>query len=350
MKAISLSPSKKTPVVRNNSGCFVFRKSLLMPLMLIVSLVLGCPDEDVSGREMTIFVEADTESLQERELQVAKRMEEIEAERVRLIQERQALLERMEGGDDLTRLVAEQRRLLEEEEQLRRREVVAHLEQSALTEEISSIVEAAASGVLASAAERAESDDSENEETASRAAEVSRREAGMAAREAQLAERERAIAEREAGLAKMEAGVLRHAASAASSAEAGERVSSSEVDAAHRQARRAMHSRGILMADLPPDVAALDRRVVNLSRSGRLEEALDAAESFGEAVEAIEIDEAFVQSKMPRLARARGSKELSREQVREVDDLLAEATSAFIDGRYSDANASLNGISAILSD
>ena len=104
------------------------------------------------------------------------------------------------------------------------------------------------------------------------------------------------------------------------------------------------------MGDLPPEVAALDRRFYDLSRRGQWNEAMDTVEALSEAVNLIAIDESFIQAKMTRLGRARQGKQLSAEQSREVEDLLAQATGAFADGKYPDANTRLNRIWAILTD
>ena len=323
------------------------RLAALAALTCLLIPNLGCKGEEAGRREMTIVVEADTERLQEREGELVRQLSHIEDERSRLLQEREALLSRMESGDDLSRLISEQRLLLEQEKQLRRQETLAEEEWTALTEEVSRIVEAAASTAFAS-----ETRPSGPGAEATTTAEMSSREAGMATREADLAAREKALAEREARLAEREAEMARLGASRTDdeAAEPGRRVTSSMVESEHRRVRNHMRRRGLLVGDLPPEVAALNRRIYQLSRQGRWNEALDAVESLSDAVSAMAIDEAFIQAKMERLGRARRGKELSSQQGREVEDLLAQATSAFADGKHAEANSRLNRISAILSN
>jgi hypothetical protein len=319
-----------------------------------VALFFGsaCKDESGGSREMTIVVEADTERLQEKEGQLARQWSEIEAERERLVSERQALLSRMERGDDLARLAAEQRRILEREQALRAQESRAAQDRTALTEEITRIVQAASTGGLGGAAAAPAAATGGGEAAARATAEVARRESDLARREADLAEREKVLAEREARLAEREAAAGRMMASAAAAAppQPGRRVTSAQVQQAQREVRRTMSQRGLIAGDLPPEVAALERRVYTLSREGRFDEALDTAASLGEAVRAIRVDEAFIQGKMSRLGRLRQGKQLSADQSRQVEELLAQATSAFADGRHADANTRLNRIFGILSN
>ena len=315
----------------------------LSSVVLIGLFALGCPDDPTSEREITIVLEGDAEELQQREGQLASQLAEIEEERSRLLKEREALLAQMESGEDLTRLIRDQRSLLEREQELRRRESLAEAERSALTDEVSRIVQVSSSEGVPS--------DSGSEDPG-RVRDVVRREASISSREAEIAAREKAIAEREARLALREAEVSRIDAAVveASAAEPGRRVSASRVQNAHRRVRQTMTRRGLMMEDLPPEVARLNRRVYQLSRRGAWAEALDTVSSLSAAVSAISIDEEFIQAKMARLLRMRRDKELSTDQGREVEELLALATAAFADGNYQEANTHLNRMFGILSN
>lgn len=309
---------------------------------LLAGLVLvGCGDDAPAGaeKEMTIVLEGDTAKLKEKEDQLARQRAELTQERARLLDERQGLIERLKGGGGVDGLVELQRQLLEREKRLQAREDALAAQQRAVGQEKDRILE----GVVGTPAPAAPA--------AAGAQGLAGREARLAAREADLARREKRVAEREARVGEREAALAAQVGAAVAAREPGRTVSRDEVESAHRKVRAAMLRRGILTSDLPADVAALERRIYRSSKRGRWLQAYDAVRDLGAAVDALKVDEAFVQAKMTRLATVRRRrKNLTADQSAQVESLLGEATAAFADGRYEAANVGLNRIFGVLTN
>ncbi|RMG10793.1 MAG: hypothetical protein D6729_19040, partial [Deltaproteobacteria bacterium] len=157
-------------------------------------------------------------------------------------------------------------------------------------------------------------------------------------REARLAERELAVANQQ---------IAAVGAAFAAPTEPGRKGSRKVAERLHKQARAAMRRRGLLPGDLPPEAASLERRYYEFAASGRWAQAEDAARDFGAAIEAVVIDERFIQDKMSRLNALRAKTKLSGAQEAKVRQLMGAATRAFADGRHEEANRSLNQIFAL---
>ncbi len=311
---------------------------------LLVGLVAGCEAEgghSDSGQEMTIVVEADTEKIRAQEKALAEKAQQLQSERDRLMAERQKLLEKLGEGKVSKAIIEQQKLLLERERELRAREKEMRRLQAELDAQRDRLLGAGvpAAGGTGSAA-------------GAREAELAAREKRIAAREADLARREKALAEREARVAERELALANQQIAAVGAAvtvpsEPGRKGSRKVAERLHKQARAAMRRRGLLPGDLPPEAASLERRYYEFAAAGRWAQAEDAARDFGAAVEAVAIDEAFIQDKMSRLNALRAKKKLTKAQEASVRQLMSAATRAFADGRHEEANRSLNRIYAL---
>jgi hypothetical protein len=290
------------------------------------------------GGEMTIVVSSNAH-LKQQEHDLASQRQRLDSERTSLLAERAKLIDQMKGGGDSKTLLKLQQTLLDRERSLAKAQDALDRQRAQVSQERDALLgQAGAQDPAAS--------------LAAREASVARREADVSAREKDVAEREKAVARREARLAVREQALAVQESLpplVAPVAEApGRRVTRAQVEAAHRAMRQLMVGRGILPGDLPPDVAGMERRFYVLARKGHWAEALDTATDLDNAVKGIQVNEQFIQAKMARLNALRAGKKLSTGQSQEVESLLAKATSAFADGRQSDANLQLNRMFAIL--
>jgi hypothetical protein len=103
-----------------------------------------------------------------------------------------------------------------------------------------------------------------------------------------------------------------------------------------------------LPADLPADAARLDDQIYAALRGGQYDRAIDLAERLGRAVAAVQVDRAFLDTKMRRVAGLRGHRSVAAETASQVDALLQEVTSLAADGQYGTANRRVNRIAALL--
>lgn len=343
----------------------------LFTLGAAILALTGCPEEGaVDDSEMTIVVEADTEQLKAKEAAIAARRQELERQREDLLKERATLVEgNGDGAEDLKAALAAQKKLLEKERELIQKEAEVEKERMTLANEKTKILEGVAAGgrpaaaaAPAAAPAAAANAGGGGSNFAAREKEMAGREKAMSEREADLARREKALAEREARLASREAAVGIDAqeslaaaqealaeAAAASKSEPGRTVRRKDVVRAHKRVRVMMQKRGIMNEDLTSTAAASNARYYADSKAGRWAEAMDAVSDLSAAVQSMEIDENFIQSKMARLSALRKKRKVSAADGKRIDGLLGKATAAFADGRHAAANASLNEIHAVLS-
>lgn len=315
-------------------------KRIQVPVLAAMALLLvpGCKSGGGGhdgGAEMTIVVSGNAH-LKEKEQQIARQRTDLDRERDELLAARQKLLTESKGGKDTKALLEMQKTLLAREKALRDREQKLDEERAQVSKAKDALLTRGGGGASSPAA---------------READITAREKAVAKREADVAKREKAVAIREARLAQREQSLsVRESLPALVSpaGEPGRKVSRKQAMNAHRQARRLMQKRGILLSDLPPEVAGLERRFYDLARKGHWAQAFDTANEQLSAVQGINVDESFIQHKMARLNALRSGRKLSAGQSKQVEKLLARATSAFADGREDAANLALNQMFGLL--
>ncbi len=122
--------------------------------------------------------------------------------------------------------------------------------------------------------------------------------------------------------------------------QANESIASAEK--AYRNLLVSMMERGLVPSDLPP-ILRKDLQVASSYQRGNLESALAASESLIAAIQSFPVDEEFIAAKNRRIQLL--TRRSSDNSVRhEADKILPEATKAYIEGRYEDANKFLNSI------
>jgi hypothetical protein len=184
-------------------------------------------------------------------------------------------------------------------------------------------------------------------------ADLARRTAAVTLRERAVELREKSVTEREAKLqeALVTAVPITPVVSPAlaQKARATQTVhTEQEAEVGHRRVQNEMEAKGLLAADLPADAARLDDQIYAAMRAGEYDRAFDLTDQLGRAVAAVQVDQAFLDSKMRRVAALRSRKQLAAQAASEIDTLLQEVTSLAADGQYGTANRRVNRIAAIL--
>ncbi len=118
-----------------------------------------------------------------------------------------------------------------------------------------------------------------------------------------------------------------------------------QAELRHRDALGQLQEKGLLMSDLPPEVASLDAAAAAALRAGEWDRAFALADELGRAVARLELDQRFLDAKLRRLGAQLGRKPLDGAAA---EQLLREATSLAADGQYGSANARLNRLAAML--
>jgi hypothetical protein len=185
-------------------------------------------------------------------------------------------------------------------------------------------------------------------------ADLARRTAAVTLRERAVELREKTVAEREAKFQEalvtpVPIAVPVAAPVAGPRARATQSVhSEQEAELGHRRVQNEMEAKGLLAADLPADAARLDDQVYAAMRAGEYDRAVDLTDQLGRAVAAVQVDGAFLDSKMRRVAALRTRKQVAAQAASEIDALLQEVTSLAADGQYGTANRRVNRIAALL--
>jgi hypothetical protein len=109
----------------------------------------------------------------------------------------------------------------------------------------------------------------------------------------------------------------------------------------------AMEAKGVLAADLPAAKQKALQQAGALSGRGNLARAMDAIETVQAAVEALIIDADFVSHKVKRVNGMKKAT-LDAKAQQEIARLLQLVTRNYSDGRYREANRSLNDIAHLV--
>jgi hypothetical protein len=180
------------------------------------------------------------------------------------------------------------------------------------------------------------------------AADLDRRTAAVTLRERAVELREKTVADREA---KLQAAAVVPAPLTdplKPRPPVASKHTEQEAEIAHRRVQNEMEAKGLLPADLPADAARLDDQVYAAMHAGEYDRAVDLTERLGRAVAAVQLDQAFLDSKMRRVAGLRRQKKVPADTASEIDGLLQEVTSLAADGQYGTANRRVNRIAALL--
>jgi hypothetical protein len=177
---------------------------------------------------------------------------------------------------------------------------------------------------------------------------MARREAELARRENALATREQALAERQAKGCPKVATVVQTVVPAAPARGGGESYSRKDVEPVYKAALAAMQTKGILTADLPGGVDRLVTEVRHSVSKNDFVRAKYAADQLLATVRGMKVDREFIGAKIGRLNSAMRTSRPTGDNKAKVAALFQQATAAYGDGRFIEANRQLNRIYGII--
>ncbi len=329
------------------------RRAILgLGLVAFLAPVACDKDEDHGkGEDLTIVVEADRSKLSEEEEKLRTRQAAFEEERKRLREEKAKLMSekgQLQDKDKTAarRLAEMEKRLWEKERSMWSKEASIEKGRQHLAKSKSDLLLRAASGGLKGTAA--------GSTIASREGAIVKRERTFAKRESDLAGREKDLAEREAALARREAEFLKLQAklstvrmpAVARVAPSEGRVNRKEAEKAFKAVSRKMRSRGILWADLPPEMAGLEKEFYAAKKAGDFGRAKDQVTQLEAVLSAMVIDAGFIDRKFARLNALIKKKPPKDKQA--ISTSLRKATRLYGDGSFKAANRELNRIFALL--
>jgi hypothetical protein len=322
-------------------------RALLHPLLLllVVTLAAGCKRKEKlrQDEDLNAVVAADRR-LAEQETQLLTRRGNLQRERSGLQDKRAELRTKklaLDESDTKARqeLDQEESKLANAEASLVQQEVNLNKKLQSLLDEKTGLVDKLGGQGAG-----------QNVITARREYSVALRERDVGRREAELAKREKSLAAREESFAERQAkGCGRSVVIAAAppgGGSGGGSYSRKDVETAFKAALNAMQAKGILTADLP---AGTDRLVTEARHSVSSKDYTRgkyAADQLLATVRAMKIDRTFIGAKISRLSAAIRTNP-PREKAK-VNTLFQQATAAYGDGRFGEANKLLNRIYAQL--
>ena len=109
-----------------------------------------------------------------------------------------------------------------------------------------------------------------------------------------------------------------------------------------------MQEHGLLPDDLGPGSGRLVNEVREAMKKGDYVRAKYDADALLAAVEEIKVDRGFISTKMARLAAAMRGHKLEGERRRNVEQLFQDATAAYGDGKFPQANTKINTLFSLL--
>jgi hypothetical protein len=323
----------------------------------------GCPEKkeapkSAADEELTIVVQADKSRIAAEEAALEDHRKTIEEEREQLRREMEKLgASRGEksdptGSEEMQQLLNRAVRLVQEQgEEATKREALAKERDGLLAKVLagdpaSKPAPAAAPAPSAELTHLTAQVAGREKDLAGRERMIADREKTTSERESVLSDREKVLAEREKDLASREAAFAQRESTCRASpkrADRSEELTRAGVEKAYRELLAAMEAKGVLASDLP---AAKQKKLAEAAqyRSGDLSNAMGAVEATGAAVESLAIDGEFVTRKAKWVNRLQEKSSADAKTREEVSRLLKEVTQAFSDGRYSEANRSLNNI------
>lgn len=327
-----------------------------IPLGVVVAVLLltaggACKDDKKRSDEDLKAVVAADKQLMNRERKILTRRGALQRERKTVRDKRAALATKkaaLEEGDTKGRqeLEAEESKLASLEAKLVAQEIGLNKRLHSLLDEKSGLVSKLARGKGSTAREMVAA--RREYSVALREKDLSRREAELAKRERNLAGREQALAVRQAKLCPRGGGQTVVVQAPPRPVSGGGGYSRKDVEPVFRAALKAMGTKGILTADLPPGVDRLMTEIRHGVSKGEYTRAKYSADQLLATVRTMKIDRAFIGAKIGRLSRAIRRASPSAAQRQKVDALFQEATANYGDGRFQSANRKLNRIYSLL--
>jgi chromosome segregation ATPase len=314
-------------------------RRVLLAALLVVACTRSKPDADELGK-----VAATEKSLEDNEEDLLSQRGSLQRERKKLTDERQALAEKRKTASG-----SERAALDSQEQQLSAKESDLQGKESSLNTKLDELLRQRAEMVQRATAAAASGTDP-GAQVARRESTVALREKDFARREAEIARRESDLAGRERELVKREREGCTQATQTIIKTEIpkGLKYGRHEVEPVYRKALKVMQDKGILASDLPPGTARLVDDARSAMESGDYVRAKYAADQLLDVVNELHVDRSFIGAKMNRLSTAMRGKTLPGERRKEVDSLLQEATAAYGDGKFTQANTKINRIFALL--
>jgi DNA repair exonuclease SbcCD ATPase subunit len=189
-------------------------------------------------------------------------------------------------------------------------------------------------------------------------AQVAARERSMAGREKDVAEREQQLAQREASMAEREKKFAERQAEMCGRAQAttivqtvdakGSSYTKKDVEPLLQKARSEMARKGVLRSDLPAPIQDLDQEATKAMAEGDYGRARFAASQLLGTIRSIKINKAFIQAKIARLNDHIADKGAGGRKQAQIDGLFRQATEAYGDGNFTEANRHLNKIFSLV--
>jgi hypothetical protein len=322
--------------------------ALLVVLGLTAALLCGCKKK--RDDEAVEAVVAADRQLMNREKKIMTRRGSLQRERKQLRDKRAQILtkkatlasEDTKGRQALeaeeTKLAGLEAKLVKQEIGLNRKLQSLLTEKSGLVNKLASEKAGAAREMLAARREYS---------VALREKDLTKREADLATREKTLATREQALAVRQANVCPRGGQTVVVQAPRATGGGGGT-YTRRDVEPVFRSALKAMRTKGILTADLPPGVDRLVTETRHGVSKGDFTRAKYAADQLLATVRTMKINRAFIGAKIGRLSNAMRRSRPSAAARPKVDKLFQEATANYGDGRFRAANSKLNRIYGLL--
>jgi hypothetical protein len=330
------------------------RRFQLSYLVMLCSLLLplsgwlgGCrKTDDLEKDESIKAVVAQERKLAAKEEDLLRSRGSLQRQRIRIRDKRASLITQKlalsadEDPDRRKKLETEETKLAKLEQRLLKQEISINSKLKSLLKRKSGLVIKAKSSKEASAILAARREHS----VAQRERELAKREAILAAREKRLAERERLFAARQARLCPGRVTTIVQTLPASPPAASGSRYSRKDVEPLYRASLRAMRAKGILVADLPSGVDRLVTEIRHAVAKGKYTQAKLAADQLMAAVRRIKINRGFVGRKIGRLSAAIRRRPPAADKKAKIQKLFQQATTAYGDGRFRQANSKINSI------
>lgn len=308
----------------------------------------GCKDKPERSDEALKSIEQADKALMAQERALLSRRGTLQRERTHIRDKRAALISKREalGETDTVKreeLEKEESELASLEAKLFKQEISLNERLQSLIDEKSGLVEKIAKG----------SGDAKQAMVARREYGVALREKDLARREGDLSRRERELARREQALAERQAKICPRASSTVQVVHApaptgGGSYTRQDVEPVYRAAVKAMSAKGILTADLPPGIDRLMTEIRHAVSKKEYTRAKYAADQLLATVRSLRIDRGFIGAKIGRLSAAIRRAPPRGGNKEKVDSLFQQATAAYGDGRFMDANRKLNRIYGLL--
>jgi len=128
----------------------------------------------------------------------------------------------------------------------------------------------------------------------------------------------------------------------------GKTVKRPVVEKAYKDVQKAIGAKGLLYTDLPPAVQGNNAQIKKAMTANDYATAYDYVAQLQEVVKSIEIDRAFVEAKMARLAQMMKERPPEKSAEPAVAEKFEKLTKLFTDGKYALANAKINEIAGLL--